>query len=79
MRLTIWELKEPSAFADLTTGPAVERFILVVDGQLSIVEGATVREIGKEMLVIASAKAKNVRLRAPKTGSATVAVYEPLK
>jgi len=79
MRLTIWHLPEPAASFEITTGPVVERFILVVDGEASISESSSQeRTIGKEMLVIASARAKNVRLKAPKTGSATIAIYEPL-
>lgn len=79
MRLTLWDLSAASAPVDLTSGAAVERFVFVVDGQASIAEGAAQRTIAREMLVIVSPAAANVRLSSGKMGTALVAVFEALK
>ena len=78
MRLTLWDLSAASAPVDLTSGPAVERFVFVIDGQASIAEGTTQRAIGREMLVIVSPTAKNVTLSPVKKGTALLAVFESL-
>ncbi len=78
MRLTLWDLSAASAPVNLHSGPAVERFIFVIDGQASIAEGTNQRAIGKEMLVIVSPTAKNMTLSAVKKGSALLAVFESL-
>lgn len=78
MRLTLWDLSGASRPVDLTSGPAVERFVFVIDGQASIAEGRNQRAIGKEMLVIVSPAAKNVTVGAVKKGSALLAVFESL-
>lgn len=78
MRLTVWDLSAASAPVDLTSGPAVERFVFVIDGQASIAEGTNQRAIGKEMLVIVSPAAKNVTLSSVKNGHALLAVFESL-
>jgi len=79
MRLTIWDLAAATAPVDVTSGPAVERFVFVIDGAASIAEGANQRAIGKEMLVIVSPAARNVTLSDVKKGTALVAVFESLK
>lgn len=79
MRVTIWDLSGASRPVDLTSGPAVERFIFVIDGQASIAEGTNQRAIGKEMLVIVSPTAKNVTVSAVKKGSGLLAVFESLE
>ena len=79
MRLTLWDLSAASAPVDLTSGAAVERFVFVVDGQASIAEGAAQRTIGREMLVIVSPTATNVKLSPVPKGTALLAVFEALK
>lgn len=79
MRLTLWDLSAGSAPVDLTSGPAVERFVFVIDGQAAIAEGATPRTIGREMLVIVSPAARNVKVSPVNTGAALLAVFESLK
>lgn len=76
MRLTLWDLAAATAPVDLTSGPAVERFVFVIDGGASIAEGTTQRAIGREMLVIVSPAAKNVRLSPVMKGGALLAVFE---
>ena len=61
-----------------TSGPAVERFVFVIDGQASIAEGTSQRAIGREMLVIVSPAAKNVTVSPVKKGTALLAVFESL-
>jgi quercetin dioxygenase-like cupin family protein len=78
MRLTIWDFGAATAPVALTSGPAVERFVFVIDGQASIAEGPNQRAIGKEMLVIVSPAARNVTLANVKKGTALLAVFEPL-
>ena len=79
IRLTLWQLSAGSKPVTLTTGPAVERLVLVVDGTASIAEGATRRDIGREMLVIVAPAAKAVTLGGAANAASVVAVYEPLK
>ena len=79
MRLTVWDLSTAAAPVDLTTGPAVERFVFVIDGQALIAEGTSQRAIGREMLVIVSPTATNVRLGPVAKGAALIAVFESLK
>lgn len=79
MRVTLWDLAAATAPVDLTSGPPVERFVFVIDGQATIVEGANPRAIGREMLVIVSPVAKNIGLSPVKKGRALLAVFEPLQ
>jgi len=79
MRLTLWNLSGASAPVDLTSGPAVERFVFVVDGQASIAEGSNQRAIGREMLVIVSPAAKNVTVSSVQKGIGLLAVFESLR
>jgi quercetin dioxygenase-like cupin family protein len=79
VRLTLWDLSGASAPVTLTSGPAVERFVFVIDGQASIAEGPSERAIGREMLVIVSPAAKNVALSPVKKGTALLAVFERLQ
>ena len=79
MRLTLWDLSGASKPVDLTAGPAVERFLFVIDGQASITDGGEPRAIGKEMLVIVSPAATNVALSPITKGTALLAVFEALK
>jgi quercetin dioxygenase-like cupin family protein len=79
MRLTIWDLAAANGPVDLTAGPAVERFVFVIDGAAAIGDGATQRAIGNDMLVIVSPAAKNVTLSAARKGTALLAVFEPLR
>lgn len=79
MRLMLWDLSGASKPVDLTSGPAVERFVFVIDGPASIAEGTSHREIGREMLVIVSPAATNVRLSSVEKGRALLAVFEPLQ
>lgn len=79
VRLTLWDLSGASAPVTLTSGPAVERFVFVIDGQASIAEGTSQRAIGREMLVIVSPAAKNVALSPVKKGTALLAVFERLQ
>lgn len=78
MRLTLWDLSGASKPIDLTSGPAVERFVFVIDGQASIAEGTNQRTVGREMLVIVSPAAKDVKLSSVKKGAALLAVFESL-
>lgn len=76
MRLTLWDLAGASAPVELTSGPAVERFVFVIDGQASIADGTNQRAIGGEMLVIVSPAAKGVTLSSIRKGTALLAVFE---
>jgi quercetin dioxygenase-like cupin family protein len=78
IRVTLWDLAAATAPVDLTAGPAVERFVFVIDGQASIAEGTNQRAIAKDMLVIVSPSAKNVTLRSIAKGNALLAVFESL-
>jgi hypothetical protein len=73
MRLTIMELSARGSI-DLQ-GSGVERFVFVIDGTVSIGDGSS-REVGKEMLVIVPANARNLRLSATNNVSGLVAIYE---
>jgi glyoxylate utilization-related uncharacterized protein len=76
MKLTVVELSAGGG-ALTVAGPTVERFVFVIDGKVTIGGGPSRREIGKEMLVIASPNAGNVQLSATKNASGLVAIYEP--
>ncbi len=49
MRLTMWDLAAGAKPLPLTGGPAVERFVVVVDGTASIRDGANQRSIRRDM------------------------------
>ena len=79
IRLTLWDLSAAASPLDVTSGPAVERFLFVIDGQASIADGATQRAIGREMLVIVSPAARNVTLSPLNKGAALLAVFERIR
>ena len=79
IRLTLWDLAAATSPVEVTSGPAVERFVFVIDGQTSIADGVTPRTIGREMLVIVSPAARNVKLSSVNKGSALLAVFESLQ
>ena len=79
IRLTLWDLAAAASPVDVTGGPAVERFVFVIDGQASIAEGANQRTIGREMLVIVAPATRNVKLSPINKGAALLAVFESLQ
>jgi quercetin dioxygenase-like cupin family protein len=78
IRLTLWQLPAGAKPVLLTTGSAVERLVLVVDGTASIGDGPTRRDIGREMLVIVAPSATAVTLGGSAKAASVVALYEPL-
>jgi len=77
MRLTIWDLPRGSAPVNVTQGPRVERFVLVVQGSLTIRDSGVEREAGPHTLVIVPPAARNVGAVSANS-DALVAVYESL-
>ena len=72
--VTVWEVPSSARPIDLTAGPAAERFVYVIDGAVTIGEGAATREAGREMLVIVAPAARGVRLL-PSAQGARLAVF----
>ena len=77
-RVTVWELPAGAKPVDITTTDAVERFVFVIDGTLSITDGPVTREIVPETLVIIPGSARAVQLGSGKRMTARVAVFEAL-
>ena len=77
--VTVWELPAASGPIDLTSGRAAERFVYVVDGDVAIADGASVRNVSREMLIIVAPSARNVRVSAPRRSAATIAVFEAFR
>jgi quercetin dioxygenase-like cupin family protein len=72
--VTVWDVPSSANSINLTTGPAAERFVYVIDGAVTIADGAVTREAGREMLVIVSPAARAVRIR-PLAQGARLAVF----
>jgi quercetin dioxygenase-like cupin family protein len=75
MQLTFWDLSADTASADLRPQRG-ERFLYVVEGHLHVAIGLNAREIGREMLVVVSESAEDIRLTSVKRGRTVVAVFE---
>jgi hypothetical protein len=74
----MWDLSEPAASVDLTTGQArVQRLVYVFDGRVTISAGSLQRDIGREMCVELTPPFEHVILRSIGTES-LIAVFEPL-
>jgi quercetin dioxygenase-like cupin family protein len=73
--LTVWELPAASGPIDPAEGRAGERFIFVVDGDVAIADGASVRNVTRDMLIVLPASATHVRVSAPRRSGATIAVF----
>jgi quercetin dioxygenase-like cupin family protein len=74
--ITVWELPAASGPIDPTAGRAAERFIFVVEGDVAIADGASVRNVSRDMLIVLASSATNVRVSAPRRSGATLAVFE---
>jgi quercetin dioxygenase-like cupin family protein len=72
--VTVWEVPGGGTSVDLSAGPAAERFVYVIDGAVTVTEGKTSREAGREMLIIVSPAAREVRATA-RQGTAVLAVF----
>lgn len=73
--VTVWHLPGSAGVIDLAAGPAAERFVYVVDGDLAVTDGGTVRNVSRDALVVISPTARTVRVSAPRRGSAVLAVF----
>ena len=77
--VTVWHLPGGAGPIDVAAGPAAERFVFVVDGDVAITEGTAVRNVSRDMLMVVSPSARNVRISAPRRTAAIVAVFAALK
>jgi quercetin dioxygenase-like cupin family protein len=74
----MWDLSEPAASVDLTTGQArVQRFVYVFDGRITIIAGSLQRDIGREMCVEITPPLEHVIARSLGKES-IIAVFERL-
>lgn len=72
--VTVWEVPSSARAIDFTAGPAAERFVYVIDGAVTIADGAVTREAGREMLVIVAPAARGIRIL-PSAQGARLAVF----
>ena len=77
--VTVWELPAASGPIDVTSGRNAERFVYVVDGDIAVADGASVRNVSRDMLIIVAPSARNVRVSAPRRSAATIAVFEAFR
>lgn len=73
--ITVWHLPGSAGVVDLAVGVSAERFVYVVEGDLAVTDGGTVRNVSRDALIVIAPDAGSIRASAPRRGSAVLAVF----
>jgi hypothetical protein len=75
----LWDLSKRGAAAPLKGHARVHRFAYVLEGQISVASGRTIRSAGAQMFIAIAPSAEDVTLTSNSGAKSLVAVYESIR